>query len=1481
MVEKRLFDGGMNMDDDETRIEPNQYRYALNIRNGNSEKGSVGTITNAEGNTLVSVTLPSGGNKVIGVYDDEPRDRIIYVVYNTGGLNLILCYNYKAQVVQTVLRDYNNILDLDPNYLITGINVVEGDANSYLLMTDDNGEPKNINIEAGVRTFDTNSANGEYTYRKYIGDWDDLSATSAAADQVYKRGIVYTNSAGGSVDVDFYYRCTADTTNDPTASTSSGLPSEDWEICPSGYVYTVQTVSNVDYISAEWQVTNIVKPPLAYPDMEYGTNGNGYNYLKGSLWQVKYKYVCNDGRESSWSPITPLQNPKYLADSILTKSEYKNDNEANSLTLFLEAPDTNHYKQIKISVRRVLSDKSPDDWYLFDTIKTNDVTNRYYDTSAKIKSQFDNSNTLMPLDQSEVNQLFSWVPDKAQAQGVTSGNRLIYGNFSEGKEYSLDGVYGINKNPPTAEFYERSNPYITLSPLTAQTFNSSVFTTVTAETFFDPVIKNASGVGFKFPASVQVGADYTINVGVKIAASVGNGINIPAQLNFLKILTYSASSTNSSALVDQFVAGINNSKYITSDAFAGTSPYQLLTATNVASGGSSYLKIIPLSGFTSNGFTYNVFIQNVPTSQVAQVKTAIQTFKRGTSQKFAIAYADKYGRLSTAIRHPNLEVTSPWWRDTVYSAITASGVAGNVLSAIGARYAQIQFNHDAPEWAEKFYIVKTLSNGLDYYKTFVTTKAVELANLLRYATTTDPSGYATILNMLQGKYFYRGYIKTSFDDLNYGMVTSATSLGGQELLYIPVTSLQGSPFSYNSLTRTDVNYEFVKGDRVRACYNITPVTASGSANVSDYYTSSFDAEILDYNTQLNCLILRVNDLPNEYVNSASSTVLFASANTAGATNGDIAGLVLEIYRPTKDRGRDFYYEMYAGDVASADVGGVTRYFHNGNFQNQTSAQSAIINLTNGDSYLKPRTYAVVASGGTGALVAASSRSYQFFVEDESYYDKTPSKAWGAGRPNALIRSTSNAEDYSGFLGEVQRPTTIRYSKPFLAAQGYNGLGTFYDIDFKDANPALRSIQKLHTEGNRIIVLHENAVGWAETDRVVAKVGEGNIVIEGNTPLSDIIYYQGRHGISTNPESFAANGSRKYFVDIDQGQVCRLSQDGVTVISDKKMNKYIKQVFREMQQSENESYIFGAYDKRFDDYILVLKWPATFEPTTEEFTVTASGATLNLTASGYDFFEGGTVPITLAACNRGATYYSQKESTAAVTTVSGSSITLSIALADRAQAAVLGGGIESAWYFRIYPLNTRTLVFNERLSVDINRQGAWSSFMSYPAENLSPAGIDLVSFRAGKLYIHNDYANPASYYGTDYPSYIDIVSNPAADGTKVWKGISLKGNFTSGDEANISVPIASEDTTRAVEAVGGGITTSNEQYSTTQSFVFKEGQIYAPVLRTGSGTSYSSYIEGDKVRGYWIKTRIKIAAGVTKIYKILEAAFDFIPSNYNQ
>ena len=94
------------------------------------------------------------------------------------------------------------------------------------------------------------------------------------------------------------------------------------------------------------------------------------------------------------------------------------------------------------------------------------------------------------------------------------------------------------------------------------------------------------------------------------------------------------------------------------------------------------------------------------------------------------------------------------------------------------------------------------------------------------------------------------------------------------------------------------------------------------------------------------------------------------------------------------------------------------------------------------------------------------------------------------------------------------------------------------------------------------------------------------------------------------------------------------------------------------------------------------------------------------------------------------------------------------------------GQAAARNINVYAFKSRTLTYSEKTK-------SWTSFHSYVPENITSAGLDFVSFKAGKLYTHDDYNNPMSYYGVDYPSYIDIISNMGGDQVKILSWTALE------------------------------------------------------------------------------------------------------------
>ena len=151
--------GRMNKDLDE-RIVPNgEYRDALNVEVASSESSNMGSVQTLLGNVDKSFNIPQGF--CIGSIADEKNDKLYWLVAGgtNGGDNIdfIAEYDYKTELVSPVVVDgTGEVLKFDPNFYVTGINIIDG----MLFWTDDNSEPKRIHIDRcklGTASFNSNT----------------------------------------------------------------------------------------------------------------------------------------------------------------------------------------------------------------------------------------------------------------------------------------------------------------------------------------------------------------------------------------------------------------------------------------------------------------------------------------------------------------------------------------------------------------------------------------------------------------------------------------------------------------------------------------------------------------------------------------------------------------------------------------------------------------------------------------------------------------------------------------------------------------------------------------------------------------------------------------------------------------------------------------------------------------------------------------------------------------------------------------------------------------------------------------------------------------------------------------------------------------------------------------------------------------------------------------------------------------------------
>lgn len=159
---KRTFvNSKMNKDIDERLIPDGDYRDALNIRVANSEGSDVGAIENSLSNKRIT-NIDLGDNAfTIGGYADEFEEKIYWFVVSDTG-SFLLEWDNINQVISIVLKDTRpleeNVLNLNKDYLITGVNIIvdTDNGNRYLYWTDNINPPRAININR-AKTYGENN----------------------------------------------------------------------------------------------------------------------------------------------------------------------------------------------------------------------------------------------------------------------------------------------------------------------------------------------------------------------------------------------------------------------------------------------------------------------------------------------------------------------------------------------------------------------------------------------------------------------------------------------------------------------------------------------------------------------------------------------------------------------------------------------------------------------------------------------------------------------------------------------------------------------------------------------------------------------------------------------------------------------------------------------------------------------------------------------------------------------------------------------------------------------------------------------------------------------------------------------------------------------------------------------------------------------------------------------------------------------------
>ena len=176
------------------------------------------------------------------------------------------------------------------------------------------------------------------------------------------------------------------------------------------------------------------------------------------------------------------------------------------------------------------------------------------------------------------------------------------------------------------------------------------------------------------------------------------------------------------------------------------------------------------------------------------------------------------------------------------------------------------------------------------------------------------------------------------------------------------------------------------------------------------------------------------------------------------------------------------------------------------------------------------------------------------------------------------RRRGNAMIYSGIYNSK---TKVNRTNEFSIAESITRA-----VDIENGE-----IQKLHAEDTNLNIFQQNKVSRALIDKDAIFTAEGgSLTVSAAKVIGQIVPYQGRFGISDNPESFAYYANRKYFVDKARGAVLRLSTDGLEKISNYGMSDFFEDNLSKtkIDITGEIGRIYGAYDEVYEEYVVSMQ-----------------------------------------------------------------------------------------------------------------------------------------------------------------------------------------------------------------------------------------------------------------------------------------------------
>lgn len=299
-----------------------------------------------------------------------------------------------------------------------------------------------------------------------------------------------------------------------------------------------------------------------------------------------------------------------------------------------------------------------------------------------------------------------------------------------------------------------------------------------------------------------------------------------------------------------------------------------------------------------------------------------------------------------------------------------------------------------------------------------------------------------------------------------------------------------------------------------------------------------------------------------------------------------ANMLVMIYTPALNptsEAESVYWEWgEAYDIYEED--GVR--YHRGGEQDQTASQPATFEWPEGDVYFHTRDmYSEILSDPYDVDTLN--------IMDANYSDFFDSAVNDNGRGQAI---EVNAQ-------HLYNPVLVRFGGEYQAGTSVNKTNNFYYENFEEADRQWGDIRKMFVRGRYLRAYQKLNIGVFPILMQIIRDTSGN-PLEANSDIliNKVNYpYSEQVGIGDIPESFASDNLADYFASNYRNVVCRLSQDGVTILSTLyECNSFFTSKLTAYRKSLNNGYgegggaytgdptVYGVFDARTNKYIIALE-----------------------------------------------------------------------------------------------------------------------------------------------------------------------------------------------------------------------------------------------------------------------------------------------------